>query len=46
MTDINLIKTGKWLYNPNTKVLEIFDLEMNSIRKLKKEKLENDYLKL
>ncbi len=44
VNDINLMKTGKWLYNPNTNVLEIFDLEMNSIRKFKIEKLEKRLL--
>ncbi len=44
VTDINLMKPGKWSYNPTTNELEIFDLEFNSIIKLQIERLEKRLL--
>lgn len=43
-TDINVMKSGKWTLNSSTNELEIFDLEMNSIRKFKIVRLETQLL--
>ncbi|MGS2727939.1 hypothetical protein ACU8DI_15140 [Psychroserpens sp. BH13MA-6] len=43
-TDINLMKPGKWTFNSSTNELEIFDLEMNSIRRFKIVRLEKQLL--
>ena len=43
-TDINTMKPGKWTLDTSTNELEIFDLEMNSIRKYKIIRLEKRLL--
>ena len=42
--DINVMKPGKWILNSSTNELEIFDLQMNSIRKYKIIRLEKSLL--
>lgn len=43
-TDINLIKSGKWVFGSSKNELEIFDLKMNSISKFKIDRIEKRLL--
>ena len=43
-TDTNLMKPGKWTLDSSNNEVEIFDLEMNLIRKFKIIRLEKDLL--
>jgi hypothetical protein len=44
LNDIHVMKPGKWVFNTSTNTLEIFDLEMQSINKLKVARLEHQLL--